>query len=90
MKLKLCEVMQDEDKLHIDAIKFVLSRDCVKDYAYILHDKDKDDNGDYIRPHWHIAIRFKDSNDTKYIAQWFGIEEQYVGKVKGRWSDMLA
>lgn len=84
MKLKLCEVVQEVDKIDMDVVKEVVKRDCVRDYAYIIHDKDD------TRAHMHIALRFKDSYDTKYVAQWFGIGENFVNKVKGRWSDMVS
>lgn len=84
MKLKLCEVVQEIDKINMDVVKAVIKRDCVRDYAYIIHDKDN------TRSHIHIAIRFKDSTDTKYVAQWFGVGENFVNKVKGRWSDMVS
>lgn len=84
MKVKLFEIVTDKDKIDINSVKKVLEeRDSIKDWAYILHDKDD------TRFHYHIAVRLKDSYDTKYIAEWFGIAENFVGKVKGRWSDML-
>jgi len=84
MKLKLFEVVTDMDKIDISFINKVLEgRDAIKDWAYILHDKED------TRAHYHIAVRLKDSYDTKYIAEWFCVAENFVGKVKGRWSDML-
>lgn len=84
LKLKLCEVVQEVDKIDMDVVKEVIKRECVRDYAYIIHDKDD------TRSHIHIALRFKDSYDTKYVAQWFGLGENFVNKVKGRWSDMVS
>lgn len=83
MKVRLCEIVCDSDKM-LEGWETVLkNKSAIKDYAYILHDKDN------TRPHYHIAIRLKDSYDTKYVASWFGIGENFVNKVKGRWSDML-
>lgn len=65
------------------------SKTAIRDYAYILHDKDVDEQGKQKEPHYHIAIRFKDTVNTKYVAQWFGIQENYVGRIKGRWTDVL-
>lgn len=90
MKLKLCEIVQQLEYIDLDFVKKVLDeRDSIKDYAYIIHDKDKDDEGELKAPHVHIAIRLKDSYDTKYISEWFNVKENYVCKVKGRWADML-
>lgn len=84
MKVKLFEIVTDEDKISMFKIADVLNnKNSIKDYAFILHDKDD------TRPHYHIAGRLKDSYDTKYIAEWFGVAENFVNKVKGRWSDML-
>lgn len=84
MKVKLFEIVTDQDKISFSSVVDVLNnKSSIKDYACILHDKDG------TRPHYHIAVRLKDSYDTKYIAEWFGIAENFVSKVKGRWSDML-
>ena len=90
MKLKLCEVVQQVKYLSIEKIEEVLKeKDCIKDYAYIIHDKDVNEKGELKEPHIHLALRFKNAYDTKHIASWFGITENYVSKVKGKWVDML-
>lgn len=82
--------MQQLKYIDIDKVESVLnSRDCIRDYAYIIHDKDVDVHGNLKEPHIHLAIRFKNAYDTKYIANWFGISENYVSRVKGKWVDML-
>jgi len=84
MKVKLFEIVSDKDKLSISSVMDVFNnKGAIKDWACILHDKDD------TREHYHIAVRLKDSYDTKYIAEWFGIAENFISKVKGRWSDML-
>lgn len=84
MKVKLFEIVTDKDKISLSTVTDVLNnKGAIKDWAFILHDKDD------TREHYHIAVRLKDSYDTKYIAEWFGIAENFVSKVKGRWSDML-
>lgn len=90
LKLKLCEIVQQLKYMDIDKVESVLnSRDCIRDYAYIIHDKDVDIHGNLKEPHIHLAIRFKNAYDTKHIAQWFNVPEQYVERVKGKWVDML-
>lgn len=85
MKVKLCEIVQQLEYIDLDFVKNVLdSKDCIRDYAYIIHNKDKD-----TKPHIHIALRFKNAYDTKYISNWFAVPEQYIGRVKGKWKDML-
>ncbi|GAK74208.1 Rep family protein ['Chrysanthemum coronarium' phytoplasma] len=65
-----------------------------------MHDKDIYQNdkeaqlngkkvGDIKAPHYHIYLRFNYSHDTKNIAQWFNTEDNFVSKIKGRFSDAL-
>lgn len=101
MKLKICEICQQEQYLTKAKIEEGVCKNAVKRYAFILHNKDtytKEDEktdpthkeGMLKPPHWHICLQFKDSQDTKYIAKWFGIDEQYVSKSKsGHYEDML-
>lgn len=90
MKLKICEICQGTKFLTEDKIKEAVMKRNIKKYAYILHDKDTDEKGCLKQVHWHICLRFCDSQDTKYVAGWFGIEEQYVNKSKsGHFEDML-
>ncbi len=90
MKLKMCEICQETQYLTEEKIKEAVTKRNISKFAYILHDKDLDEQGNLKHPHWHICLRFVDSQDTKYVARWFGIEEQYVNKSKsGRFEDML-
>lgn len=85
MKLKLCEIVMQEDFFDLSEFEKILSsKTAIKHYAYIKHDKDIN-----VKTHYHFALRLIDSYDTKYIAKWFNISENYINKVKGRWSDML-
>jgi hypothetical protein len=90
MKLRLCEIVQDIDKINIEKIKQGLNKESVRNYAYIFHDKDKDKEGNLIRPHIHIALRLKYPYETKYISEWFGVKEQYIEKCKSNWVGMLS
>lgn len=101
MKLKICEICQGTKFLTEDKIKEAVCKRGIKKFAYILHDKDtytEDDEkknpehkaGTLKEPHWHICLQFKDSQNTKYVAKWFDIEEQYVNKSSsGHYEDML-
>ena len=52
------------------------------EYAFIYHDKDKNPDGTPKTPHWHINIRLKDSRDFKTFANYFGVTENNVNKIK--------
>ncbi len=91
MKMKICEVMQQSQYLTEEQIKNAVNKKCIKKYAYILHDKDVDENENLKPPHWHIMLQFDNAQDSKYICKWFGIEEQYVNKsASGRFNSMLS
>ena len=89
MKTRLMEIVQQTKYLTSDAVKQGITCSYVQDYAYIVHDADTKEDGTLKEPHWHIYLRLKDSTDSKYIAQAFGVPEQYVNRVKGKWADAL-
>ena len=55
-----CEVVsQITETFNIEIIKNILNeKDCIKEYAYIIHNKDKDKNGELKKPHFHLIMRF--------------------------------
>lgn len=87
---RTCEIVQQIEYLTEEQIEKGLDHNAVKDYAYILHDKDENKDGELKKPHWHICIRFKDSVPTESICNWFGITENYINKIRGRFGDALA
>ncbi len=52
------------------------------EYAFIYHDKDINPDGTPKTPHWHINIRLKDARDFKTFANYFGVSENNVNKIK--------
>ena len=93
MNLRQMEIVQDADKLKVDIQKTCMEYRTIKQWAYILHDKDD------TRPHYHIYLNFGTSVDTAQVAKWFQLDyekdgksysgEQFINKVKGRKTDML-
>lgn len=84
MQLRQMEIVTDKDKLTVDIQETCMKYKTIKEWAYILHDKDD------TRPHYHIYLNFGTSScDTKMVANWFGVADNFVSKVKGRKSDML-
>lgn len=86
-KVKVCEICQRAEFLSEEIIKQTLAdHKCIEKYAYILHDKDIDENGNPVSPHFHIILKFNkdDGRTLKHVAGWFGIEEQYVSKSTSR------
>lgn len=84
MYLKHCEVESRVEYFKGDIQETIKSHTTIKKWAYILHDKDDTE------PHYHIYLNFGNSGvDTKQVAEWFGLQESQVSKVKGRSTDML-
>lgn len=78
------EIVTDKDKLTVDIQEVCKKYKTIKQWAYILHDKCD------TRPHYHIYLNFgKSSCDTKMVAEWFNVPENFIEKVKGRKTDML-
>lgn len=78
-------------------------RNCIKDYCYIIHDKDvytekeEEQNPDHVAgelksPHIHLLLRFEKNQPQKShcIAEWFKVPENFVSKVTGNWSSAVA
>ena len=59
-------------------------------FAYILHDKDQNEDGTLKKPHWHIMLKFYNSRRRSDVAKWFGLSESYVQDSRsGKYDDML-
>ena len=87
---KTCEIDQQLRFMSRDQVECGLDHNAVKDYAFILHDIDTNADGSQKLPHWHIMIRFKDSVPTSSICNWFGIQPERIGKIRGKFADALA
>lgn len=89
MNLKICEIVTDFEHLNKETLEKALDNNAIKDYAYIIHDKDLKEDGTTKYKHYHISLRFKYSQDTKNVAKWFNVSENFVSKIKGRYEDSL-
>lgn len=84
-----------EPLLNEDTIKVALAHKTIKQWAYVLHDKDvysladeeADPNhkqGDTKPPHWHIVMNCNNNAlEVQVVAKWFGIAENFVDIPKG-------
>ena len=81
--LRQMEIVTDVDKLNVDLQETFMKYKTIKQWAYIVHDKDD------TRPHYHIYLNFGTSVDTAMVAKWFEIPENFINKVRGRKTDML-
>lgn len=76
-------------KEHLENVLAEHTKD-IKEFAYILHDKDEDKDGTLKKPHWHIELKLYKSRRRSDIAKWFGLSERCVQDSKsGRYDDMI-
>lgn len=68
-------MLYPEDAMHMDALKKIEKS---YDYAYILHDKDCDENGEIKKPHYHVVVRFSNQTWSTALAKELGITENYL------------
>lgn len=104
--IRSCEIvsnLKDGEKtlFDIENLKKVLDeKDCIKDYCYIIHDKDTytaedvernpdHKEGDFKPAHIHLLLRFETNQPQKldYVAKWFDLEPNFINKIKGKWED---
>lgn len=71
--------------LYPDNAEHVKAMETIKqsyDYAAILHDKDKDEDGNLKKAHWHVVLRFQQANWSSAICKNIGIEHNYIEECK--------
>ena len=56
----------------------------IKEWAYILHDKDIKEDGTPKEPHWHIELRLTRGRRLTDIASWFGLPTMCIQTSKSR------
>lgn len=68
-----------------DTIQSIINNlDNLREYAYILHNQDIDDNGQLKKPHYHIYLRFNKKYRYTTIAKAFGVapNSELLSRVK--------
>lgn len=77
---KFSLLLYPEDSTHMDALELIKKS---YDHAFILHDKDTDENGELKKPHYHVLIRW--TGNVRWntsVATELGITTNYIQKVK--------
>ena len=105
LSIRRCEIVSLLEKdgtvlFDMDNMKEVLKKDCIKDYCYIIHDKDRyskaeekrnpdHKQGELKPPHIHLLLRFENNQPQKLdcVAKWFHIASNFVNKITGDWED---
>lgn len=95
------ELMQSLEYISIDDVKKVLSEKAsIKDYAYIIHDKDvytkadEEENEEHrdglLKPsHIHCFVRLEGPREIEQVAKWFGVKSNYIQKCRSSFSKCL-
>ena len=86
MKLRQLEIVQQTEYITKEDILTGIEqgKNYIDKYAFILHDKDKNENGELKAPHYHILLHFKYTVNTDYVLKWFNIKENYINKIKSQ------
>ena len=107
--VKRCEIVSNlydidgNTLFDLDNMQLIIaSKKCIKDWSYIIHDKDTYTEADERKnpehkagmlkaPHIHLLLRFADNQpqNTQFIAKWFKVAENFVNKIKGKWEDAV-
>lgn len=91
--IEICQQVEFLPGKDISFIKKVLENDKrITKYAYILHDKDKKEDGTAKPSHYHIMLSFKSPLILSTICKMFNekIPEQYFNKISGTWGTALS
>lgn len=74
-----CLVLYDEDETHKKAMEKIKSG---YDYAMICHDRDTNENGEVLKPHYHVVLRFQNAKWSSALAEELGITENYLEETR--------
>lgn len=87
-RIRLFEIVQFDEFWKPDtAISWLERISC--DFICVVHDKDKDKNGQDKAKHYHIVVRLKDARTIDDIAKNCKVENQYV-EIKNHFKDACA
>lgn len=70
-------LLYPEDETHVKALETIKKE---YDHAYILHNRDVDENGELKKEHWHVVLRFNEGVWNSAVAKNLGIPINYVRK----------
>lgn len=65
-----------------DSIENLLNNDNVKDYAYILHNKDTTETGEIKKEHYHVFIKYNKPTNKDNISSKFSIDKSLINYCK--------
>lgn len=81
-RARLFSIILYEDTTDYNIKEVLFNIKSNKYYAYILHNKDKDNKGAFKKPHYHIIIRLDNASTIKALSKKIGIKENYIQVIK--------
>ncbi|MCT0042178.1 replication initiation protein [Weissella confusa] len=77
----------------VATIPTLMARLNAKNFAFIIHDQDINEDGSPVEPHVHIAIQFSNARHVSAVAKDLGIQPQYVqiwdSRINNAWSYLV-
>lgn len=88
-EVKMIELVQQLEYLDLDNFKSILASKVesnqIQKYAYIVHDKDRNESGGKTPDHIHCIMKFRYSTRLNAIRNWFRVQPQNLQKIRGAW-----
>lgn len=72
-------LLYPDNEQHVKALEIITQS---YDNAYILHDKDVNEDGEIKKAHWHVIIRTSNPTWSSAICKELSIEEKFIEQVK--------
>lgn len=71
---------EESDSYDIKNVMFNIKSN--KYYAYILHNKDKDNKGQFKKPHYHIIIRLDNASTIDALSRKLGVPSNFIQNIQ--------
>ena len=81
-RARLFSIILYEDTTDYDIKDVLFNIKSQKYYAYILHNKDTDNKGQFKKAHYHIIIRLDNASTIQALSKKIGIKENYIQVIK--------
>ena len=81
-RYRLFSIILYEDSDSYDFKNVLFNIRANKYYAYILHNKDKDNNGQFKKSHYHIIIKLDNASTIEALAKKLGLASNYIQNIR--------
>ena len=79
-RLYFIELYKDTNSYNFDEVFRNLKS--YKKWAYIVHDKDKNENGDYKKLHYHFILHLDNACTPKALSKKIGLSTQFIQNIR--------